>query len=198
MVIPIVGECDDSHLNDCRRMHVTADDVRARTPRRSPRAGSAAAAGRGRRRGRHRHVLPGLQGRHRHVVAGHRRGPHRRRPADDQLRLARPAPRRRRTGRAAAAARTVGAREARRLLHRHRGHRRSGRRARRAAAGPPGRARPGPGRVGRDARQRRDLPGLRHRAAARPRPGSRTGPRWAGVRSTRSSRPSSRPPRRRC
>ena len=29
VIIPIVGECDDSHLNDCRRMHVTADDVRA-------------------------------------------------------------------------------------------------------------------------------------------------------------------------
>ena len=29
VVIPIVGECDDSHLNDCRRMQVTADDVRA-------------------------------------------------------------------------------------------------------------------------------------------------------------------------
>lgn len=28
VVIPVVGECDDSHLNDCRRMHVTADDVR--------------------------------------------------------------------------------------------------------------------------------------------------------------------------
>jgi len=28
VVIPIVGECDDSHLNDCRRMQVTADDVR--------------------------------------------------------------------------------------------------------------------------------------------------------------------------
>ncbi|MEP9365358.1 P1 family peptidase [Nocardioides sp. CN2-186] len=29
VIIPIVGECDDSYLNDCRRMHVTADDVRA-------------------------------------------------------------------------------------------------------------------------------------------------------------------------
>ena len=29
VVIPIVGECDDSHLNDCRRMQVTAEDVRA-------------------------------------------------------------------------------------------------------------------------------------------------------------------------
>lgn len=29
VVIPIVGECDDSFLNDCRRMHVTADDIRA-------------------------------------------------------------------------------------------------------------------------------------------------------------------------
>ncbi|MBZ5738705.1 P1 family peptidase [Nocardioides mangrovi] len=29
VVIPVVGECDDSFLSDCRRMHVTADDVRA-------------------------------------------------------------------------------------------------------------------------------------------------------------------------
>jgi D-aminopeptidase len=29
VVIPIVGECDDSFLNDCRRMQVVADDVRA-------------------------------------------------------------------------------------------------------------------------------------------------------------------------
>ncbi len=27
VVIPVVGECDDSFLNDCRRMHVTAEDV---------------------------------------------------------------------------------------------------------------------------------------------------------------------------
>jgi D-aminopeptidase len=29
VVIPAVAECDDSFLNDCRRMQVTADDVRA-------------------------------------------------------------------------------------------------------------------------------------------------------------------------
>jgi D-aminopeptidase len=29
VVIPVVGECDDSFLNDCRRMHVTAEHVRA-------------------------------------------------------------------------------------------------------------------------------------------------------------------------
>ena len=28
VVIPVVGECDDSHLNDCRRMQVSSDDVR--------------------------------------------------------------------------------------------------------------------------------------------------------------------------
>jgi len=37
--IPVVGECDDSFLNDCRRMWVTPDDVRA--------AHSAALASRG-------------------------------------------------------------------------------------------------------------------------------------------------------
>lgn len=39
VVIPIVGECDDSFLNDCRRMQVSAADVRA--------AHAAALAGRG-------------------------------------------------------------------------------------------------------------------------------------------------------
>jgi D-aminopeptidase len=39
VVIPMVAECDDSFLNDCRRMQVTADDVRA--------AHSAALASRG-------------------------------------------------------------------------------------------------------------------------------------------------------
>ena len=29
VVIPVVAECDDSFLNDCRRMQVTTDDVRA-------------------------------------------------------------------------------------------------------------------------------------------------------------------------
>ncbi len=29
VVIPVVGECDDSFLNDCRRMQVTSDEVRA-------------------------------------------------------------------------------------------------------------------------------------------------------------------------
>jgi len=29
VVIPVVGECDDSFLNDCRRMQVSGDDVRA-------------------------------------------------------------------------------------------------------------------------------------------------------------------------
>ena len=29
VVIPVVGECDDSYLNDCRRMQVTTEDVRA-------------------------------------------------------------------------------------------------------------------------------------------------------------------------
>src|SRR5688500_7451616 len=29
VVIPVVGECDDSFLNDCRRMQVSGDNVRA-------------------------------------------------------------------------------------------------------------------------------------------------------------------------
>ena len=42
-MIPVVGECDDSFLNDCRRMQVTADDVRAAHARRA-RAPVASAA----------------------------------------------------------------------------------------------------------------------------------------------------------
>ena len=42
MVIPVVGECDDSFLNDCRRMQVEHEDVRGgRTTRRWPRAAAA-------------------------------------------------------------------------------------------------------------------------------------------------------------
>ena len=67
--------------------------------------------------------------------------------------------RRRRPGRPAARA---GHRPARTrpagLLHRRRRHRRPGRRRRLRPAGPPDRARPGPHRLGRPPRQRRDLP----------------------------------------
>ena len=47
VVIPVVGECDDSFLNDCRRMHVTADDVRAAHAAALASRGSAVTAGRG-------------------------------------------------------------------------------------------------------------------------------------------------------
>ena len=101
--IPVVGECDDSFLNDCRRMWV---DRRRRRAAHDGGAGltrRVGTAGRGRGRRRHRDVLPGLQGRHRHVVAGHARRAHGRGAADDQLRHARPADRGRRARRAAAA-----------------------------------------------------------------------------------------------
>jgi D-aminopeptidase len=43
VVIPVVAECDDSFLNDCRRMQVTADDVRsAHRAARSSRGSSSA------------------------------------------------------------------------------------------------------------------------------------------------------------
>ncbi|MEQ6901874.1 P1 family peptidase, partial [Nocardioides sp. YIM 152588] len=47
VVIPVVGECDDSFLNDCRRMHVTADEVRAAHAAALASRGSAAAPGEG-------------------------------------------------------------------------------------------------------------------------------------------------------
>ena len=73
VVIPVVGECDDSFLNDCRRMQVEHEDVVAAHARRAGLSRRSHAAPGGCGRGRHRHVVPGVQGRHRHVVAGHAR-----------------------------------------------------------------------------------------------------------------------------
>ena len=166
VVIPVVGECDDSFLNDCRRMQVDARTT-CGPPGEAALAsrGSTAAAG----RGRGRRPAPGMSclgfkggiGTSSRVTAGR---PHRRGAADDQLRVARAADRGRRARRAAA-----------------RRRRRAPRRrttpagscigvvvtdapvdgAALRAAGPPDRARPGPRRLGRPPRQRRDLPGGR-------------------------------------
>ena len=71
VIIPVVAECDDSFLNDARRMQVDPRRRRRRRCAGRPRADRAGAgAARGRRRLRHRHELPGLQGRHRYGVAG--------------------------------------------------------------------------------------------------------------------------------
>ena len=185
--VPVVAECDDSFLNDCRT-DVGDPRRRPRGPRggaRLARLGGAAGGGGGRLRDRD--VVPGVQGRHRYVVAGDTRRPHRRGAADDQLRRARAADRRRRPGRPAAA----GARRPRPkpagLLHRRRRHRRAGRPARLRAAGPPGRAGPGPHRLDRLPRQRRDLPGREH---DRPhRPGRRRARRRPAARQARAGRP---------
>ena len=158
VVIPVVGECDDSWLNDCRRMHVTADDVRRAHEAALGSRGGGTRTGRGCGRRRHRHVVPGLQGRHRHRLPDHRRGPHGRRAAAHELRRPRGADRRRRAARPDAAAGTGRATEARRLLHRAGGDRRPGRRGVLRPAGPAGRARAGADRLGRPPRQRRDLP----------------------------------------
>ena len=104
VVIPVVGECDDSFLNDCRVMQVETDDVRRRTEAASL-AGGSDATGRGRSRRRDRDVLPRLQGRHRYVVAGHARRAHRRGAAAHQLRRAQATDRRRRPGRTTASGR---------------------------------------------------------------------------------------------
>ena len=202
VVIPVVGECDDSFLNDCRRMQVDRPTTSRRPgARRRDSRGSPHAARRGRGRRRHRHVLPRLQGRHRHVVAGHPRRAHRRGAAADQLRrarAARPSPASRSAGccpppdaapdRPAGSCIGVVVTDA--PL--------DGRRLR--AAGPPGRARPGPHRLDRPPRQRRDLPGRVDDLPRRPRRHRPTdGPRVAGRGAGRpASRPSSTPPRRRC
>ena len=148
------------------------------------RGGAGGDGGRIRGRGRrgHRDDLPGVQGRHRdRVPDGAGRGD-RRRGHDDQLRRPGTAHGSRGAGRAAAAGSRCrsfppGARPAwgqrrppgpRRLVHRGGAHRRAAGRGRLPAAGPPGRAGPGPGRQHRAPRQRGNLPGPGHRAARAP------------------------------
>ena len=200
-MIPVVAECDDSFLNDCRRMQVTsggrAGGVRRgpRLPRRRP----AADGGRGRVRapacrawGSRAASAPSSR-----VTPD---GPHRRRAADDQLRAARPADRRRRTRRPAASARPPEpSRPARRLLHRRRRHRRAGRRRRPAPGWPggsgwgwPAPARPPTTAAARSSWRPARPPGPTATGHPRPASDSPAGP------STRCSRPSSTPPRRRC
>ena len=168
--IPVVAECDDSFLNDCRPdVGDRGRRARPRTTRRWPRAGSAAppaegAVGSGTGMsclgfkggiGTSSRVTPGG-----HTVAV---------LLMTNFGSARPAHRRRRPGRSAAAGATRTRETAGRLLHRRRRHRRAGRPDRLRAAGPPDRARPGPHRLDRPPRQRRDLPGREHDRAHRPR-----------------------------
>ncbi len=61
VVIPMVGECDDSWLNDARRMQITAADVRA-----AVKGAATGPVSRGRGRRRHRDGLLRVEGRHRH------------------------------------------------------------------------------------------------------------------------------------
>ena len=62
VVIPVVGECDDSWLSEARVVQVEAADAGRGAGRRRERR-----RGRGRGRRRHRHDVLRLQGRHRHV-----------------------------------------------------------------------------------------------------------------------------------
>ena len=200
VVIPVVGECDDSFLNDCRRDAGRARRRRAahrRRPRVSRRARPPAegAVGAG-----HRDVLPGLQGRHRYVVAGHPRGAHGGGAAAHQLRRAQAADRRRacRVGRAAARGRrTPSDRQARASASSSPTHRSP------AATAPGSRAGSGsgwraPGRPRTTAAARsswRLHDPARPTATAHPERGrARRRPRA----STTCSRPWSTPPRRRC
>ena len=187
VVIPIVGECDDSFLNDCRRMQVTADDVRAARAAAlasrgagAPPAEGAVGAGTGMscfdfkggigtasRVTAEGHtvavlLLTNFGSRAELVVVG-------------------------RPGRAAARPAPARVGRARRILHRAGRHRRTGRR-RRAAQRLARRVGLGLARtgIGRAQRQRRDLPRLRHRDAAGPRrparprrPGGRPRPQRA-------------------
>ena len=67
VVIPTVGECDDSWLSDGRAVQVEAADAGARD--RGGEGCECRSGGRRRGRRRHRHGLPGLQGWHRLRVA---------------------------------------------------------------------------------------------------------------------------------
>ena len=152
VVIPVVGECDDSWLNDARVVQVEADDVSRAL------ADAEVAA----------EVVQGAVGAGTGMVCfdwkggvgsssrADRGGPHARRARAGELRRQPGAARGRRAGRAAPGAGRGGARSGGEL---HRGGR-DGRAAQlrpahahRAA----GRARPRPHRIGRPPRQRRDL-----------------------------------------
>ena len=182
VVIPVVGECDDSFLNDCRRMQVTADDVRAARAAALASRGGGGATGGGRGRGRDRHVVLRLQGRHRHRVPGHPGGPHGRRcccsPTSACARSAsrspacrsagclgpaatgrEPAP----PGRASAIVVTDAPVDG----------------AGCATAGPPDRPRSGPDRLDRPPRQRRDLPRASAPGCAWTATAAPTGPTWS-------------------
>ena len=191
VVIPVVGECDDSWLNDPRTAQVEAE----RRPAGDCRRDRVGGGGPGRGGRRHRNGLLRLEGRHRQLEPRDRRPHGRRARARELRRRRRPADRRRaggpppppaeprsQPGRAAASRWWPPTR-------------RSGRpaRARRTAR----RARPGAHRLGGAPRKRRDLRRVLDHGArrARRRRGRR---RSRTATSTRSSSPPSMPPRRRC
>ena len=173
VIIPVVGECDDSWLNDARRMHVTDEHVAAALARRPRLRRHRRAARAGCRRRGHGHVVLRLQGRHRDVVAGPaRRARGRRRPAHqlrawDRLTVDGVA-----VGRALGAS---GARDAaaRRFVPGRRRHRRTARpqRVRAARRGASASGSAAPGRWPRTARVRSSSPrrsGCARRADSRP------------------------------
>ncbi len=91
-VIPVVGECDDSWLDQARRRFVTVADARAALDAARQRVGRACRRRRSRWRW-HGHDHHGLQGRDRHVVAAPAAVRlHLGRPGHDELRLPGPAP----------------------------------------------------------------------------------------------------------
>ena len=182
VVIPVVGECDDSWLSDARVAHVQPADVaRAVADATADFEQGAVGAGAG-------NELLRLEGRHRLVEPARRRS-HRRRPPAHELRLERATPRRRRPDRPAARRAARRGARSRWQLHRRRRHRRAARTAAARAARAPRRPRARAGGLGRPPRQRRDLRRVRdvRRALVR---------RTAS--STRSSRRPSTRRRRRC
>ena len=174
VVIPVVGECDDSFLNDCRRMQVEHEDVVA--------AHAAALASRGGAGARPPEgavgagtgmsclgFKGGIGTSSRVTPAGH---------TVAVLLLTNFGERKRLTvdgvPRRAPAARGPGPPAAGRFVHRRGGHRRTGDQRRLRPARAADRPRAGPHRLDRAQRQRRDLPRRLHDPARpRPRPGRR-------------------------
>ena len=164
-IIPVVAECDDSFLNDARRMQVEHDDVVAAWQQAMASRGSATppdegAVGSG--TGMSCLGFKGGIGTASRVVDGHTVAVLLMTNFGQREELVvSGVP----VGRRLSATRRAG--EAGRVVHRDRGHGRGCRRRIVRTTRPPGRPGSGQDRLGRPPRQRRDLHGLRHGHAPR-------------------------------
>ena len=160
VIIPVVAECDDSFLNDARRMQVTREDVAtalgaARISAAASANGSASEPGEGAvgsGTGMSCLGFKGGIGTASRIASGFTR----RRSGHGELRRAGPVDHRRRTDRTAVAGTGVGRDAAARgrIVHRDRADRCPDHGRRLPTPRPPGRTRPRPDRLDRASRQR--------------------------------------------